>query len=714
VPEGFGVNIHFTHPSPGEMERFAEAGYRLVRMDFGWETVEREPGRYDFTAYDHLMNNLVKVGARPIFILDYGHYHYDRGAAPHSEAARAAFSRFAAAAAQHFRGQGVLWEIWNEPNLSQFWKPNPDAQNYAQLAIATVRAMRAVDPKAVILSPGSSEFPWPFLETIFSEGLLEHVDAVSVHPYRNRPPETVTSDYGRLRALVARYASLSRRNLPIVSSEWGYSTAIGATSEEEQAQFLTRQWLVNMASGVNLSIFYDWRDNGDNPNDREHRFGTVRRNLEPKPSFLAAQNLIRSLGGFAFRHRLQGKSPSDWILLFQKGEEPGERLNLVKWSTDHPQTPTVTQIDNREGEANRLGKLACIGIPAGALAESPDRPASLELSIFNPEKRIAHVTAIAEEVAIKKQVKLEVRLSPCEHVRRSITLPPNSLRSANRSIELSLFWDDEPLPVISPLEAWQTEPLALTAAPRGKSLEIAIENPAGSAFTGKLAVHENRLPQAEQAVSIPQGRLSERVRMPMPTAGSQILLKNQGGEPVAQTVNAQYVPMEGFPARRDLSPKLDAVLFVENSPRAPRPLSLSLAGDDPPVLLALNFAYKFAPGWQYLEVAPRVPLKIPAEAREAVIWVLGNKSGDHLRCRIQDATGQTFQHEVANLTWNGWRPLWIKFDGQSSASHWGGANDGILHPPLAWEALLLIDSAVRDRAHSASISIASPFYVTTH
>ena len=44
VPAGFGVNIHFTDPAPGEMERFAEAGYRLVRMDFAWGAIESEPG----------------------------------------------------------------------------------------------------------------------------------------------------------------------------------------------------------------------------------------------------------------------------------------------------------------------------------------------------------------------------------------------------------------------------------------------------------------------------------------------------------------------------------------------------------------------------------------------------------------------------------------------------------------------------------------------
>ena len=252
VPAGFGVNIHFTDPGPGEMERFAEAGYRLVRMDFAWETVEHEAGHYEFGAYDRLLSHLERAGARPIFILDYGNRLYDEGSAPRSEPARAAFARFAAAAVRHFHGRGVLWEIWNEPNLGEFWKPRSDAKAYAQLALETARAIRAADPEAVILAPGSSGFPWAFFETIFAAGLLEQIDAVSVHPYRGGAPETAAADYGRLRALIARYASPERRNLPIVSSEWGYSTAEGAVSEARQAQYLVRQWLANLAAGVNL------------------------------------------------------------------------------------------------------------------------------------------------------------------------------------------------------------------------------------------------------------------------------------------------------------------------------------------------------------------------------------------------------------------------------------------------------------------------------
>ena len=37
IPEGFGVNIDFTDPRPGEMKMLAEAGFRWVRMDLKWE-----------------------------------------------------------------------------------------------------------------------------------------------------------------------------------------------------------------------------------------------------------------------------------------------------------------------------------------------------------------------------------------------------------------------------------------------------------------------------------------------------------------------------------------------------------------------------------------------------------------------------------------------------------------------------------------------------
>ena len=55
VPNGFGVNIHFTG-DPRDLDLIAQAGFKFVRMDLSWSGIEREKGVYNFerTGYDAL------------------------------------------------------------------------------------------------------------------------------------------------------------------------------------------------------------------------------------------------------------------------------------------------------------------------------------------------------------------------------------------------------------------------------------------------------------------------------------------------------------------------------------------------------------------------------------------------------------------------------------------------------------------------------------
>src|SRR5262245_60341379 len=114
-----GVNIR-PQEAP-EIPEIAAAGFAAVRTDLFWHDVERERGRYDFSTYDGLMASLKRYALTPILILDYGNRLYDGGDAPRSDEARRAFARFAGAAAARYAGQGVIWEIWNEPNVRWAW-----------------------------------------------------------------------------------------------------------------------------------------------------------------------------------------------------------------------------------------------------------------------------------------------------------------------------------------------------------------------------------------------------------------------------------------------------------------------------------------------------------------------------------------------------------------------------------------------------------------
>lgn len=338
IPEGFGVNIDFTDPRPGEIKMLSAAGFRWVRMDLVWEATETEPGHYDFSAYDRLMTSLEPFGIHPLFILDYANHLYDNGAPPRTEATRQAFGRWSVAAGKHFAGRGALWEIYNEPNQVGFWRPQPNAQEYAALALEVGRAFRAALPDEKLIGPATSEIDFAFVESCFKAGLLEYWSAVSIHPYRRNDPETAAQDYCQLRELIKRYApGPSQREVRIISSEWGYSSVWPGMNEEKQGQLLARSWLTNVANGISLSIWYDWHDDGTDPGEAEHHFGTVSNSYhegrdpvyDPKPAYLAAKTLTTFFSGYRFQKRLNTGSADDYLLVFQKDSN----LRYAAWTT---------------------------------------------------------------------------------------------------------------------------------------------------------------------------------------------------------------------------------------------------------------------------------------------------------------------------------------------------------------------------------------------
>jgi hypothetical protein len=316
-------------------------------MDFSWETTEPKAGSYNWTEYDELSDNLTKRGLRAIYILDYVNPAYEQMvesrhavgeplpeqhiASPRHPESIAAFARWAAAAAHHFRDKAVIWEIYNEPN-GDFWRPKPDAAEYTALALATGKALKEAEPNATLVAPALSAFDWKYFETFLSSGVLEYLDAVSVHPYRapTKPPETAARGFKQLREMIDRYAPDSKRGkIPVISGEWGYSSNRKGVSLETQAVFAVRQQLSNLANGVPLSIWYDWKNDGTDPDDGEQNFGLVYPDLKPKPAYTAMRDMTRALDGFEFKERLGGYDAKDYVLLFTK---PGGAQKIVAWS----------------------------------------------------------------------------------------------------------------------------------------------------------------------------------------------------------------------------------------------------------------------------------------------------------------------------------------------------------------------------------------------
>jgi hypothetical protein len=356
LPAGVGVNIHFVGGHGRDLDLIAAGGFKFVRMDFVWGAIEQKPGQYDWSDYERLLSELDQRDLRAVFILDYSNPLYEAAvtspdplkqvprkttASPRHPESLAAFARWAAASTSHFHGRHVLWEIWNEPN-GNFWSPKPDAAEYSALALAACKAIRQADSQATIIGPASSGFPWPFLGAFFQSGVLQYLDAVSVHPYRDNqhPPETAAADYRKLRQLINAWAPPSRKGqIPILSGEWGYPTHDRGVTPATQADFAVRQQLFNLLEGIPLSIWYDWKNDGTNPSDNEQNFGTVRNDLAAKPAYLALQTMVRELGGCRILRRLKLPNQDDYALLF--ADSKAGACKLAAWTSAEPHSVTA-------------------------------------------------------------------------------------------------------------------------------------------------------------------------------------------------------------------------------------------------------------------------------------------------------------------------------------------------------------------------------------
>ena len=149
-----GVGIHLLRDDHS-LDLARDAGFKFVRMDMLWANVERG-GRYRFFAYDALLRALDARGMGVLWILDYGHPDHG-GSTPRTPQDIAAFGRFAEAAAAHFKGRNVRYEIWNEPNTDRFWTPAPNSSEYAALLREAVAAIRRADP-------AREGFEWRYIE----------------------------------------------------------------------------------------------------------------------------------------------------------------------------------------------------------------------------------------------------------------------------------------------------------------------------------------------------------------------------------------------------------------------------------------------------------------------------------------------------------------------------------------------------------------------
>ena len=295
IGSGFGVQVKPERTTDRDFDKISQAGFAFIRFDMRWHEVEVKRGQYNFAAFDKFITKMRSKGLKAVIILSGANPLYSEEvtvpggwwgkptatAAPHNTSDINGFANFAAAAVAHFGASDIIWEIWNEPDQKNFWPPHPDGNVLAKLVTTTCAAIRRTAPNADVIAPAIAGLPdlgnkyvTEFLTPLMQSPASKCMTALSIHPYRwTRHPETMIDDYKtKVIPFVATATPKGQNLLPIVSGEWGYTTA--KSNKDQHAAYVLRTHLVNLLSGIPLSIWYEWRDSHQGgADDAESHFG---------------------------------------------------------------------------------------------------------------------------------------------------------------------------------------------------------------------------------------------------------------------------------------------------------------------------------------------------------------------------------------------------------------------------------------------------------
>jgi hypothetical protein len=317
---GLSINVSKSSLTAAEFDKIVAGGYRWVRLDLDWASVEQRPGIYTWTHVDALINGMTARGIRSLVVIHTASCPIGDGGEVNLPDEIDGYARFAAAATYRYQNKGILWEIWNEPNLPHHWRGTPSPEKYMLLVKAAVTAIRAQTPDEWIAGPAVSGWDWAFYEACFDRGLLSYVDVMTTHPYRAKEsPEANQASFAQLKLRIAQRGPMGK-SIPVFAGETGYTDlASRSMSPDLQAQYAQRQPLANLAFGVPFSNWYNLYNQANFATNENSNYGILDAAMNPKPSYLAVKMMADALKGYRFAARLDVGSPTDYCLVFSNG-----------------------------------------------------------------------------------------------------------------------------------------------------------------------------------------------------------------------------------------------------------------------------------------------------------------------------------------------------------------------------------------------------------
>jgi hypothetical protein len=290
VPKGFfGVMVNgplddATVDLDAQAATMRAAGVGSWRVEMAWDLVEPSPGAFDWTGTDRKVLAAARQGIDVLGLALRAPAWANGGSgdpfvpprkppdyAAYLTALIARYGPSGSLWAEHpevARHPVRTWEIWNEPNLKDYFRAQPFARPYAALLRAAYPAVKRADPGARVLMASMANFSWRDLAKLLSvPGPKLKFDLAGAHPFSGRPSNAV-------KIVKLNREVLNRRGyskVPLWLTELTWSSAKGKktpltqnweTTEGGQAQRLREVFKLLLAQRRALRLdrvfWYTW------------------------------------------------------------------------------------------------------------------------------------------------------------------------------------------------------------------------------------------------------------------------------------------------------------------------------------------------------------------------------------------------------------------------------------------------------------------------
>jgi Glycosyl hydrolases family 39 len=263
-PTYFGMHIHRaanSTPWPGVPFK----AWRLWDSHTTWAQLEPQKGEWDWRLLDRTVDLANSHGVEVLYTMGRSPHWAsarpnDRGRNPNAEPGGMAEPRdledwrnYVRKVATRYKGRIKAYEIWNEPNLPNFYSGTPAAM--LNLAREAYSVLKQVDPSIIVVSPsavGPTGIPW--LEDYLKLGGGKYADVIGYHFYIHaQEPEAMLGFIDQVHELTQKYGVADK---PLWNTEAGWLE--GRVDSQDGPAYMARAYVLNWAAGVSRFYWYAW------------------------------------------------------------------------------------------------------------------------------------------------------------------------------------------------------------------------------------------------------------------------------------------------------------------------------------------------------------------------------------------------------------------------------------------------------------------------